>query len=108
MLWTEVACVDKVHVLAVIQQVIEVASWEVTAHKCQFQVTTSLATKLTMIAWRLLGLDDLANGLTPFLLAPQAPHECAEQQQQASLSHWYCVLQYHSHACGCHTALGQG
>jgi len=69
-LWMEVACVDKAHMPAVIQQVMEVPSWEVTAHECHFQVTTSLATKIMAIVWRSLDLDDLANGLMSFLLAP--------------------------------------
>jgi len=85
-LWTEVARVDKAHGPAVIQQVMEAASWEVTAHECHFQVTTSLAMKITTITWQSLDLDDLANSLTPFLLAPRAPHERAEQQRQVDLA----------------------
>jgi len=53
-----------------IQQVMEAASYEVMERECEFQITTSLATKITMISWKSINPDDLASGLTPFLLAP--------------------------------------
>jgi len=67
-------------VAAVIQQVMESTSLEVTKQECSFQVTTRLVTKITTLAWHSLNLDSLANGLTPFLLAPYVPNKQAEQQ----------------------------
>jgi len=53
----------------------EVASLEVAHRDCGFQVTTSLATKIANLTWQSLDIDDLANDLTLFLLAPQVLHE---------------------------------
>jgi len=85
-IWDKIAWTDKVHVPATIQQAMEAASLDVTGHDCEFQVTTSLSTKIVTLAWRSLDVDDLANGLTPFLLAPRAPHKCTEQQWQVDIS----------------------
>jgi len=85
-IWTEVARADKAQVPAVVQQAMEAASFEIAGKECGFQVTTSLATKIVNLTWRSLDIDDLANGLTPFLLAPRAPHERAEQQRQVDIA----------------------
>jgi len=77
----EIACTDKAQVPATIQQVMEAASYEVMERECEFQVTTSLATKITLLQqWKLMDLDDLASGLTPFLLA-RGPHKNAKHNK---------------------------
>jgi len=47
--WAEIVCMDKAQILAAIQQVMEAASYKVTERECKFQVTTSLATKITLL-----------------------------------------------------------
>jgi len=68
--WEEVAREDSAQVPTVLQQVMEVASHQVTGHQCEFQVTTTLATKILSLNWAPLDLDNLSNRLIPFLLAP--------------------------------------
>ena len=47
----------------------------------------ALATTIVSVTnWRSLDLDDLSNRLTPFLLAPQAPKECTEQQHKVDIT----------------------
>jgi len=69
-----------------IQQVMEAASYEVMERECEFQITTSLATKITMISWKSINPDDLASGLTPFLLAPYATQEQKAQQKLVDIA----------------------
>jgi len=79
--WEEVVRANKAQVAMVLQQVMEAASRQVTGHECEFQVSTALETKIVSVTnWRSLDLDDLSNGLTPFILVPRAPHERKMQQ----------------------------
>jgi len=65
--WTEVARADKVQIPLVVQQAMEAASLEIAGRDCGFQVTIALATKIVNLMWCSLDIDNLANGLTPFL-----------------------------------------
>jgi len=47
----------------------------------------ALATKMISPQnWRSLDLNDLLNGLTPFILAPHTPMECQEQQHKVDFA----------------------
>jgi len=47
--WAEIAHMDKAQIPTAIQQVMEAASYEVTERECEFQVTTSLVTKIMLL-----------------------------------------------------------
>jgi len=87
LLWSKVARANKAQTTAIIQQVMEAASLEITEKEWAFQVMTGLAIKITSpLSWRPINLDDLTSGLTPFLLMPHAPSERHQQQWQIELA----------------------
>jgi len=85
--WEEVARADRAQVPSVLQQVMEVASRQVTGYQCEFQVSTALATKIISPQhWWSLDLDNLSNGLTPFILVPCTLMEHSEQQHKVDVA----------------------